>query len=84
MITPPDGVPVDALAIRYSCKGHSTRYFLWKRLETVGVTEDGDNIKEWKWYWHALGGSGKEDCAQDATYAARQYIANGIKSLSSR
>ena len=84
MITPPDGVPVDALAIRYSCKGHSARYFLWKRLETVGVTEDGDNIKEWMWYWQALGGSGKEESAQDATFAARQYIANGIKSLSSR
>ena len=76
---------MDALAIRYSCKGRSARYFLWKRLETVGVMpETGDNIKEWKWYWQALGGSGKEDCAQDATYQARQYIARGTTSLSSR
>ena len=77
MITPKvESIPNDALPIKYrASNGKSGTYYLWKRVNRV----HGEKIEQW--YWWALGNGGIEDCAPDATAAARDWITNSTRAF---
>lgn len=71
-----DIIPSGALCIQYTASNRKKgTYYIWKRSSTKFQGEEC-------WYWYALGYGGEEYTAYEATKAARNWITNGVASLS--